>query len=160
MCVLDMEEYAICMVFYISTSIYINSIRKWCLCIHEHELLICFLFFAGQFWNTPINVTMYTGDRGYIDPNDRAYYLSITSSSSVTRTFVGVLQERTWDKTRTPCIYAGNRQAGPIGDIPEDEVPNDSVIEGTYEDYIVSTPFGNDCSFCNLFDATRCSSSG
>ena len=67
---------------------------------------------------------------------------------------------RVWDRTRKPCLYSGNRQGGPIGDIPVDESPNGSVIEGDYMDYIVTSIFANDCKFCNQFDEDRCMASG
>ena len=127
--------------------------KAWNRLINMH---VCPIRCAGQFWNVPITVADYTGRLGSLDPGDRTFYLTISPPSGNTRTFVGVLQERSWDKTRVPCIYVGNRQAGPIGDIPEDEVPNDSVIEGQYLSYIVSSKYANDCVFCQQFNSTMC----
>jgi hypothetical protein len=108
----------------------------------------------GQMWNIPFSVAEYTGDRGFLDPNDPAFYMTIPNTfpdPTTVRTFVAVLQDRSWERTRVPCLYAGNRQAGPIGDIPEDEVPNESVIEGEYTDYIVTSEYASDCIYCRMF---------
>ena len=117
---------------------------------------------AGQMWNVQISVSDYTGDLGVLDPNDAIYYINIPNTRSIepttrrSRTFVAVLQKRSWDRSRGPCLYAGNRQAGPTGDIPEDILPNDPVIEGEYKDYIVSGKYSADCVFCTEFDESRC----
>ena len=114
---------------------------------------------SGQMWNVPFEVVPYTGALGFLDPTDSAYYITVDNilpNTSPTRTFLAVLQIRSWDRTRGPCLYAGNRQAGPTGDIPEDQLPNDSVIEGEYRDYIVSGEYATDCFYCGQFDESRC----
>ena len=50
------------------------------------------------------------------------------------RSFIGFLYERTWNFEKFPCIYAGSSQGGPIYEVADGE-PNDSLIEGTIEDY-------------------------
>lgn len=112
-------------------------------------------------WNVPITISNYTGELGFLDPNDDVYYVHVPNTMLVDtnpaqRSFVAVLQKRSWDRSRGPCLYAGNRQAGPTGDIPEDILPNGSVIEGEYKDYIVSESFAADCVFCGRFDKSRC----
>ena len=121
--------------------------------------LFTFCLHSGQMWNIPFAIAEYTGDRGFLDPNDPAFYMTINNTypdSSTERTFVAVLQDRSWERTRVPCLYAGNRQAGPIGDIPEDEVPNESVIEGEYTDYIVTSEYASDCTYCKMFSQDMC----
>ena len=110
-------------------------------------------------WNIPFFVSEYTGDRGTLEPNDPVFYVTIPITfpdNSTVRTFVAVLQDRSWERTRAQCLYAGNRQAGPIGDIPEDEFPNESVIEGDYTDYIVASEYTSDCTYCRIFSQESC----
>lgn len=42
------------------------------------------------------------------------------------------------------CLYAGNNQGGNVFEV---ERPNDSLIEGSYKDYIVSSIFASDFKF-------------
>ena len=107
---------------------------------------------AGQMFNVRFDVRNYTGELGFLDPSERHFYVTLANTGTeTTRTFVASLQPRVWDRTAGYCLYAGNRQSGPTGDIPENESPNDSVIEGEYSDYIVSADFATDCLFCGLF---------
>ena len=110
-------------------------------------------------WNVPFEVTEYTGELGNLPAEDPKYYVTVDNTlpgSSASRSFISVLQERSWDRTPGPCLYAGNRQAGPTGDVSVNQLPNDSVIEGEYTDYAVSSDYGSDCLFCGQFDDTRC----
>ena len=70
---------------------------------------------------------------------------------SPSRSFVGLLSSVTWEFERRPCLYVGNTQAGPLR---VDVVPNDSVIEGVYTDYEVSSMFSSDFVFTH-FDITH-----
>ena len=54
------------------------------------------------------------------------------------KTFTGLHYDLTWEFDDAPCLYSGNRQGGPIGEVRE---PNDPVIEGIYTEYIVSGLF-------------------
>ena len=102
-------------------------------------------------FNVPFSMRDYTGEIGFLDPNERHFYVNVSNTLGGSRTFIATLQPRSWDRTAGYCLYAGNRQSGPTMDIPEDESPNDSVIEGEYTDYIVSGEFANDCLFCKKF---------
>lgn len=55
-------------------------------------------------------------------------------------------------KGHTTCLYGGDTQGGHIYEV---ESPNDSLIEGEYTDYIVSSIFAKDFKF-NRFSHTQC----
>ena len=55
----------------------------------------------------------------------------------------------TWEFEKKPCLYVGNSQAGPLG---EEVGSNDSVIEGTYKDYIVESIFSPNFKFAHIDD--------
>ena len=58
---------------------------------------------------------------------------------------VPVLSGHAWfGRGRTSCLYAGDTQGGHVYEV---ESPNDSLIEGSYKDYIVSSIFANDFKF-------------
>lgn len=68
-------------------------------------------------------------------------YYNVTVSSadgSSTRSFIAKRGLNTWDGTYEPCLFVGNSQAGPT---LETQNYDDSIIEGTYTDYIVSSLF-------------------
>ncbi len=67
--------------------------------------------------------------------------------------FTGLLQEQTWNKEPYPCLYAGDRQGGPIYEVIE---PNDPVLDGSYKDYIVPSVFSEKDFAFGLFDNTKC----
>ena len=58
----------------------------------------------------------------------------------------------TWESEQGPCLYVGDSQAGPVG---VDEDPDDSVIEGTYQNYEVNSIFSSDFVFSH-FEEYRC----
>ena len=112
-------------------------------CTHTHT--------TGQFWNREASVTPFTGvDRnGDLAPN--RYVINLSSpTSGEERSFTGLY---TWDFQDGPCLYAGNRQAGPIYEIQE---PNDPVIEGRYNEYMVDSAFSEDNYSFGLFYDNRC----
>lgn len=124
-------------------------------CCHHLCFLVSYFFWTiGQFWNVPFSVEDYVGDRGFLNPNYRAIIVTYRPGSDNSRQFVSLLEPRSWDRTKQPCLYSGNRQGGPIGDIDSD--PNDSVIEGTYTDYIVNGLFESGCIYCSMFDNDQC----
>lgn len=66
----------------------------------------------------------------------RYYVVTVESASGgPSRSFLGEFYHLKWDKSREPCLYAGNAQGGPSYEVEE---PNDSVIEGRYREYIIS----------------------
>lgn len=94
---------------------------------------------SGQFWNVPITVSEFTGTLfDTSDNNVNRYTMSVNHPTSPQRNFAAILYGVDWESRRNPCFYAGNQQGGPIYEVEE---PNDSVIEGDYEEYRVSDAF-------------------
>lgn len=70
------------------------------------------------------------------------YYITVHHPDSDPRSFVGVMMKVTWEFENRTCYYVGNRQAGKLA-----EVPGDSVIEGDYKDYRVSSLFATSYTY-------------
>ena len=85
-------------------------------------------------------------------PVEDRYIINFTRPGSEPRVFTGFFYPLTWDFKEGPCLYVGNRQAGPIAEVDD---PNDSVIEGTYSDYLVAGAFVTDFEF-GLFNEDQC----
>ena len=103
---------------------------------------------TGQFWNIPITVEEYTGAIVYPEFASETFYtVNVKPPSSPMRSFVGYIHDVTWEWKRKHCLYVGDRQGGPAGEVLND----DSVIEGTYRDYIIDTAYGTDYKF-DVFD--------
>ena len=117
------------------------------------QLLVCFLSYTGQLWNIPIQVSAFEGSfREGVEPENR-YVINVTHPASENpRAFTGLLYDITWEFEKGPCFYVGNQQGGPIYEV---EDPNDSVIEGTYENYRVGGAFETEYFF-SQFDSNRC----
>ena len=49
-----------------------------------------------------------------------------------------------------PCLFTGNRQGGKTYAFSD---PNDSVLQGTYQDYEVNDLFTNDFTFSTFYSA-------
>lgn len=58
-----------------------------------------------------------------------------------------------WDFSQKHCFYAGDRQGGPSNMVDN---PNDSPIEGQYQNYWVPGPFSTHFVF-SQFDDSQCS---
>ena len=71
---------------------------------------------------------------------------------STPRTFIAELHPATWDSKRKECLYVGSAQSGGINEV---DVPNDHVIEGTYDNYEVSDLFASDFQY-NQFKGSVC----
>jgi len=70
------------------------------------------------------------------------------------RAYTGILHSTTWDFSPVPCLYVGNRQSGPIVEVPN---PNDPVIQSLYTDYLVKEPFVEDMEYkFGLFNEEQC----
>ncbi|XP_065918054.1 uncharacterized protein [Dysidea avara] len=105
---------------------------------------------VAQFWNVPVELNEYLGDTP--DDNLTYYRIKVTTANNVEREFVGHLYDVTWDFTPIPCVYAGNRNGGPVAEFDD---PNDSVIEGRYTDYETSGLFSTQFTY-SRFDNSRC----
>ena len=108
----------------------------WLQCTHH--------FPSGQFWNIPVNISSYTGPYGdgTAAPSDRIYSITVAYPDAPERTFIADYGKKDWLDGR-PCLYAGNHNGGPIGEVPG----SDSVIEGKYSDYEVADLFATDYGF-------------
>ena len=72
--------------------------------------------------------------------------------ASTSRTFIAELHPATWDGKRKQCLYVGSAQSGAINEV---DVPNDHVIEGTYDNYETSDLFASDFQY-NQFKEDQC----
>ena len=106
---------------------------------------------VAQFWNVPVELSEYTGGD---EPNDglKYYTVQVTPSSGNVRRFVGHLYSVSWEFTPIPCVYAGNRNAGPVAEFNN---PNDPVIQGNYTEYEVNDLFSTEFEY-EQFDESRC----
>jgi hypothetical protein len=112
----------------------------------------------GQFWNIPMSVVPYTLPSGIVATpaqqaaitSMRPYYVKVAYPESPFRQFTAFLHHREWDKTLAPCLYAGNRQGGPMAELPG---RSDSVIDGHYRDYLTSGLYEDSFKY-SKFEAT------
>lgn len=96
----------------------------------------------GQFWNIPIGIEPFT-HTGVPDPyflEEELFVITVNPTNSEQRQFVAERYEQTWDTTEGLCFYAGSYQGGPVQEIEE---PNDSVIQGSWQNYRVSGLFSS-----------------
>ena len=127
--------------------------------ISKTQVTTALIIFAGQFWNIPVNIFSYHTElpesiREDYNP-DKLYLVTIEDpiSSVKNRQFIGELSKRTWDKSLRSCLYVGSSQGGKLSDIPG---PKDSVIEGSYFQYIVSDGILSTGFTFSKFDRTIC----
>lgn len=114
-------------------------------CTHIAFPLYTSLLNAGQFWNVPVKVSNYEvppsatpGHRQTIKQHTPYMVTVAYPGADTTRSFAVYLYHRTWDQTASLCLYAGNSQGGPWSELPGQ---NDSIIEGSYKDYITRDLF-------------------
>ena len=69
------------------------------------------------------------------------------------RSYTGWLYDLTWEFQEGPCLYVGNRQAGPIYEVMD---PNDNVIEDRYKNYKVDSAFSEEGFDFGIFMEERC----
>ena len=108
----------------------------------------------GQFWNTRVDVRPFNGNLYDGSTAVDRYVVNITTGNKP-RSYTGWMYDLTWDHSEGPCLYVGNRQSGPIGEVTD---PNDPVIESLYTSYRVPGAFdeGEDYKF-GMFDNSKCS---
>ena len=82
---------------------------------------------------------------------DPYYTITVNATDETTRTFVGSLYERPWE-IMLPCLFTGDRQGGETNAFGD---PNDSILQGSYQDYEVIDLFSNDFTF-STFDSAVC----
>ena len=106
--------------------------------------------FIGQFWNIPISVSRTHMTQNLINQNIRV--LEINHPNTNKRLVPAWLVPVTWKPGHTSCLYAGDSEGGRISEIKH---PKDSLIEGSYHNYVVSNLFATDFLY-NQFDTTLC----
>ncbi len=77
----------------------------------------------------------YTGSNQHIlntFNRESLYTVTVQPVGGVQRTFVAELYHRSWDRTQSPCYYAGSSQGGPLNEF---DSPSDPVIQGRYTQY-------------------------
>ena len=93
----------------------------------------------GQFWNIPIQIASYQGDFNFRVNSPSDYYtVTVSHPHSEPRSFVGSLYHISWDLEEKQCLYVGNSQGGPSSETNDYD---DSVIEGSYKDYVTRDLF-------------------
>ena len=97
-------------------------------------------------------VTKYDGPRNNLHYGNQEYYVVNVAhpTSSSPRSFVGGLYSYSWNFEPKQCIFVGTSQGGPTGEVDD---ANDSVIEGSYKDYITAGPFGTNFTYAVFNDA-------
>ena len=94
------------------------------------------LFTAGQFWGVPTKLEPIPGGNNF---NLTFYPPGVAKN----RTMLALVAETTWTQMGVPaiprssCLFVGSGQAGAS---PE---TSDSVIEGAWEDYIITNSLFN-----------------
>ena len=125
--------------------------------LQVNSLLFCLFSPPGQFWNVDVSVEPFTPPLGSnLEQNfDMLFNITIhperdpndpTAPVPLPRSFLGDRSTRTWDNTHEECLYVGNGQGGPSAEFDSDTL-KDSVIEGRYKDYIVSSMFETDFAY-------------
>ena len=122
----------------------------------DYDSLVAFFPFSGQFWNIPVSIAPYTGLLRDNSQAEGRFVINITTSGSdppVQRSYTGWLYDLTWEFQEGPCLYVGNRQAGPIYEVMD---PNDNVIEDRYKNYKVDSAFSEEGFDFGIFMEERC----
>ena len=128
-----------------------NSLMSYNTCYDYTINLLPWTPYTGQHWNREVSVTPFTGVDRNGNPAPNRYVINLSSPiSGEERSFTGYF---TWDFEDGPCLYAGNRQAGPIYEIQE---PKDLVIEGRYNEYVVDSAFSEDIYAYGMFRENMC----
>lgn len=107
--------------------------------------------FIGQFWNIPYKVENF--DINSDINSTYAITVDSTKFSGEARSFVSLLYARPGE-IMLPCLFTGDRQGGATNAFDD---PNDSVLQGSFEDYEVSDLFDTNFKF-SVFNSTICGS--
>ena len=107
------------------------------------------IHYVGQFWN--IDVTAYSSTTS-LGEGTVPYVVNVKHPQAQLRSFLADHYSHVWDGSPKPCLYAGGSQGGPISDVE----PNDSVIEGNYLEYEVSSLFDHQFKYNRLNTNEAC----
>jgi len=97
------------------------------------------IYNLGQFWNIPLGVNDFQPD----DP-EPYYVVDVNPFDTASRIFVGLLNDLPKHVSPLSCLQVGDIQGGATGRFSD---PNDSVIEGTFDDYEVTNLFNTTFTF-------------
>lgn len=76
---------------------------------------------------------------------DKFYVITFTQSDGNVRKVPAKLHSRTWSSSQvSPCLYAGDSEGGYLFEVEE---PNDSLLEGSYQDYVMATMFSTNYKY-------------
>ena len=114
-----------------------------------------YLLFIGQFWNVEANVTKYDTPLRDGTVSSNAYRVDLKPSNRPTQSFIGFLEQVTWDFADQQCIFAGNSQGGPIYEAADGE-PNDSLLQGSYTDYKTDSAFDYTFPYGQFDESNKC----
>ena len=84
-----------------------------------------------------------------IDPRNDHYAVTVTAPAGDPRRFFASKYHRTWDRENQACLYAGDSQGYVQAEVTS---LSGSVIEGIYNEYIVSGLFATDYKY-EMFDS-------
>ena len=88
----------------------------------------------GQFWNIKVEAERYSVTaEDKIAPSPDHYAVTVNAPDE-TRRFLAEKAARTWNQKIMNCLYCGHTQGGNQHEI---ESLSGSVIQGTYDEYIV-----------------------
>ena len=95
----------------------------------------------------------YAGELSDGSTRDNTYIMTVHYPGQIPRRFLSTFDTPIWDaQSGGYCLYAGNSQGGIISELL---IPNDSVIEGWYTDYIVEGAFEFQFPYSH-FDPLEC----
>jgi len=97
------------------------------------------LYNIGQFWNIPVGVNDFQPD-----DSEPYYIVDVNPFNAASRTFVALLNDLPKHVSPLSCLQVGNSQGGATDRFSD---PNDSVIEGTFDDYEVADLFNTTFTF-------------
>lgn len=104
---------------------------------------------VGQFWNVKVEAERYNVTaEDKIAPESNHYAVTVSAPGS-TRRFFAWKAPRTWDKKTRSCLYSGSIQGGKLYEVTS---LSDSVIQGRYNEYEVSSLFDPDYKY-KMFDS-------
>lgn len=120
---------------------------------------LSYSIFIGQFWNATVQLQKHNGDfelrNRNQNPQDFVVLKFLNQDGSIRKTVGGIMGSRPWESTEESCVYAGDSEGGQMYEILK---PNVSLLDGSYEDYIVEDLFGTEFKFSQfLRDAGSCS---
>ena len=112
--------------------------------------MIHLVVYVGQFWNVKVEAERYNVTaEDKISPAPGHYAVTVNAPDGTTRTFFAWKHQHTWDKKSMTCLYSGDAQGGQVYEVTS---LTGTVIEGSYNEYIVRSLFSPDYKY-EMFDS-------